>query len=138
VNGIPIAVSDAADLSGALVGTGFSYLAEERAAGAALLPTILPRVRDIRRAGAASLDIAWVAVGRFDGFYESGLAPWDAAAGTLIVREAGGRTDVMPALGPSGTGLITAGPGIFDELRDLIDRALGEAGGESHRARAAR
>jgi hypothetical protein len=56
----------------------------------------------------------------------------------LIVREAGGRTDVMPALGPSGSGLIAAAPGIFDQLRDLIDRALGEANGESHRARAAR
>ena len=138
LNGTPIAVSDAEDLSRALVGTGFSYLAAERGAAASLLPTILPRVRDIRRAGAASLDIAWVGVGRLDGFYESGLAPWDAAAGTLIVREAGGRTDVMPALGPSGSGLIAAAPGIFDGLRDLIDRALGEAAGESHGTLAAR
>jgi len=139
LNGSPITVSGATDLSRALIGTGFSYLASERGAAATLLPTILPRVRDIRRAGAASLDIAWVGVGRLDGFYESGLAPWDAAAGRLIVREAGGRTDVMPALGPSGSGLVAASPGIFDELRDLIDRALGQladgAAGESHGAR---
>ena len=139
LNGAPITISDATDLSHALIGTGFSYLASERGAAATLLPTILPRVRDIRRAGVASLDIAWVGVGRLDGFYESGLAPWDAAAGRLIVREAGGRTDVMPALGPSGSGLVAASPGIFDELRDLIDRALGQladgAAGESHGAR---
>jgi myo-inositol-1(or 4)-monophosphatase len=142
LNGSPIAVTDAADLARALVGTGFSYDAEERAAAAALLPTILPRVRDVRRAGAAALDVSWVGAGRLDGFYESGLAPWDAAAGTLIVLEAGGRIDVMPALGPSGTGLIAAGPLIFDDLRDLIDRALGrslgQSTGESHGARIAR
>lgn len=137
VNGAPIGVSDAKDLSRALVGTGFSYLAEEREAAAALLPTILPRVRDVRRAGAASLDLAWVATGRLDAFYESGLAPWDAAAGRLLVTEAGGRIDVMPALGPNGEGLIVAAPGIFEGLRDLIDRARGEAT-ESHRARLAR
>jgi myo-inositol-1(or 4)-monophosphatase len=137
LNGAPIAVSAADDLARALVGTGFSYLADERRAAAALLPTILPRVRDIRRAGAASLDIAWVAAARLDAFYESGLAPWDAAAGRLIVTEAGGRLDVMPALGPKGEGWIAAGPLIFDRFRDLIDRALGEAA-ESHRARLAR
>ena len=138
LNGAPIVASDAKDLSRALVGTGFSYLAEERHAAARLLPTILPRVRDLRRAGAASLDLAWVADGRLDAFYESGLAPWDSAGGRLLVAEAGGRLDVMPALGPSGKGLIAAAPGVFDALGDLIDRALGEATGVSHRARLAR
>jgi myo-inositol-1(or 4)-monophosphatase len=138
MNGNEIAVSGAAELARALVGTGFSYASEERAAAAALLPTILPRVRDIRRFGAASLDLAWVACGRFDAFYESGLAPWDSAAGRLLVREAGGRVDVMPSLGPNGEGVIASTPGVFDGLRDLIDRALGEADGESRRARLAR
>ena len=142
LNGTPIAVSGGTDLGRALIGTGFSYLPEERAAASALLPTILPRVRDIRRAGAAALDIVWVGAGRLDGFYESGLAPWDRAAGALIAREAGARIDVMPALGPNGEGLVVATPGIFEPLRDLIDRALGQAGigpsGESHGARIAR
>ena len=138
LNGVPIVVSDAEDLSRALVGTGFSYASEERATAAALLPTILPRVRDIRRHGAASLDLAWVACGRLDAFYESGLAPWDCAAGRLLVIETGGRVAVMPALGSSGEGLMVATPGVFEGVRDLIDRALGEAPGESHRARLAR
>jgi myo-inositol-1(or 4)-monophosphatase len=51
---------------------------------------IAPEVAGIRRFGAASLDLAWLAAGRYDGFWESGLSPWDAAAGCLIVREAGG------------------------------------------------
>jgi len=138
LNGAPIIVSGAQDLSRALVGTGFSYASEERAAAAALLPTILPRVRDVRRHGAASLDLAWVACGRLDAFYESGLAPWDCAAGRLLVVEAGGRADVMPALGSSGEGVIVSAPGVFDGVRDLIDRALGDAAAESHRARLAR
>ena len=138
LNGAPVAVSGAADLSRALIGTGFSYRPEERAAAAALLPTILPRVRDVRRAGAAALDIAWVGAGRIDGFYESGLAPWDRAAGALIAAEAGARIDAMPALGPSGEGLIVSSPEIFDALCDLIDRALGGSTGESRGARAAR
>jgi myo-inositol-1(or 4)-monophosphatase len=138
LNGNEIAVSGADELSRALVGTGFSYASEERGAAAVLLPTILPRVRDIRRHGAAALDLAWVACGRLDAFYESGLAPWDSAAGRLLVAEAGGRVEPMPSLGPSGGGLIVSTPGIFDDLQDLIDRALGEASGESHRSRLAR
>jgi myo-inositol-1(or 4)-monophosphatase len=124
LNGDPINVSDATDITRALIGTGFSYRHEERAAGAELLPHVLPGVRDIRRAGAAALDLAWVAAGRLDGFYESGLAPWDRAAGALIAREAGARIEPMPAIGPSGDGVIAAGPGIFDALRGLLEGAL--------------
>ena len=138
LNGNTITVSDANDLSRALIGTGFSYSADERAGAAGLLPTILPRVRDIRRHGAASLDLAWVACGRLDAFYESDLAPWDSAAGRLLVIEAGGRVDAMPSVHTGEGGLIVSAPGIFDGLRDLIDRALGEAPGESPRARMAR
>jgi myo-inositol-1(or 4)-monophosphatase len=129
LNGQQISVGEAGDLSRALIGTGFSYRPEERAAAAALLPRVLPEVRDIRRAGAASLDLAWVAAGRLDGFYESGLAAWDRAAGSLIAAEAGARVEAMPALGPSGDGVITAGSGIFDGLRALLERALAEARG---------
>jgi myo-inositol-1(or 4)-monophosphatase len=74
----------------ALVGTGFGYTVERRRRQAQVVATLLPRVRDVRRFGAASLDLAHVASGRYDGFGESGLQPWDVAAGLLMVREAGG------------------------------------------------
>jgi myo-inositol-1(or 4)-monophosphatase len=92
LNGRPIAVSGADQLINALIGTGFPYEAEQtldivmRQLGA-----MLPKVRDIRRAGAAALDLAYVACGRLDGFYEMNLQPWDTAAGWLLVEEAGGR-----------------------------------------------
>ena len=120
LNGTPVRVSSQQDLHEALVSTGFSYASGERATQARLLERVLPAVRDLRRAGAASLDLAWVACGRTDAFFEAGLAPWDRAAGELIVREAGGVVGSMPAVGPKGDGAIAAGPGIFEALRALV------------------
>ena len=77
-------------LDQALVATGFSYEPERRAAQAEVLGRLLPRARDIRRAGAAALDLAWLAAGRVDAFFERGLQHWDWAAGRLLVEEAGG------------------------------------------------
>jgi myo-inositol-1(or 4)-monophosphatase len=90
MNGRPIRVTGCAGLDRAMVGTGFSYESEQRATQAELLTRLLPRVRDIRRAGAAALDLAYVACGRVDAFYERGLKRWDEAAGRLLVQEAGG------------------------------------------------
>ena len=115
VDGRPAAVSGKTDLSTALVGTGFAYRRDDRAAQAALLPRVLPAVRDIRRAGAAALDLCWVGCGRLDGFYERGLQPWDLAAGALVVREAGGLTTRLA----DGT-VVAAGPGVFDALVSLV------------------
>jgi myo-inositol-1(or 4)-monophosphatase len=89
-------------LAHALVATGFGYSAATRAEQAALLSPILPLVRDIRRPGAASLDLAGVACGRLDAYYERGTQPWDHAAGTLLVREAGG---VVTGLGDNKPGV---------------------------------
>jgi myo-inositol-1(or 4)-monophosphatase len=76
----------------ALIGTGFPYEIEQTLADVLRqLAAVLPRVRDIRRAGAAALDLAYVACARLDGFYEINLQPWDTAAGWLLVEEAGGR-----------------------------------------------
>lgn len=78
-------------LSDALVATGFPYDRRERAEEyLADWRRILPRCRDLRRAGAAALDLAWVAAGRWDAYFERGLHPWDIAAGALLVRCAGG------------------------------------------------
>jgi myo-inositol-1(or 4)-monophosphatase len=85
----PLTPAPAVELSQALVGTGFSYSAESRATQGAIVAKLLPEVRDIRRFGAASLDICAVASGRLNAYYERGLSPWDHAAATLIVREAG-------------------------------------------------
>lgn len=105
-------------LAEALVGTGFSYRSAERAVQAARLERVLPRVRDVRRFGSAALDLAWVAAGRLDGYYETGLNPWDRAAGELIAREAGARVrDLEPA------GLICAGPELIGPLAGLVDAA---------------
>jgi myo-inositol-1(or 4)-monophosphatase len=110
-----LAVTPGRPLGEALIGTGFSYRASERAVQAGRLTSVLPAVRDVRRLGAAALDLAWVAAGRLDGYFETGLNPWDRAAGELIAREAGAR---VVELHPDG--LIVAGPGLIDPLARLV------------------
>ena len=92
----PVTVSERTELTKSLVGTGFAYQSEARAEQARVLQHVLPRVRDVRRAGSAALDLATVACGRFDGFYEAHLEEWDKAAGILLVCEAGGRVREIP------------------------------------------
>src|SRR5215470_2373624 len=77
LNGRPIAVSQAGELQRSLIGTGFSYAPAVREGQARALIEILPRVRDVRRAGSAAVDLAWVACGRLDGYYELGTRHWD-------------------------------------------------------------
>ncbi len=120
LNGEPIQVSEREALDDALVGTGFSYDAEARAEQAALLNRVLPKVRDVRRAGSAALDLATVACGRFDGFYEAPMEPWDRAAGVVIVQEAGGVVSELPAPKGLSPGVVAAGPRLHDALRDLV------------------
>jgi myo-inositol-1(or 4)-monophosphatase len=120
LNGRPIHVSARTTLSQALVGTGFGYAADRRARQGQILAEVLPRVRDVRRAGAASVDLCSVACGRLDGYYERGLAPWDLAAGSLIAREAGARVEGLHGGQASGDLVLAAGPGVFDALHDLL------------------
>jgi len=115
-----LAVSAKSDLSDTLVATGFSYLPEERAAAAEILTRVLPRVRDVRRAGAASLDIAWTAAARFDAYYEIPTHHWDWAAGVVIAKESGAVVSELAPLGTSGPGLVVAGPALHDRLRALV------------------
>lgn len=110
----------AADLSMALVGTGFGYLPERRAAQAALLAVLLPRVRDIRRMGSAALDLCHVAAGRLDAHFEHGLNVWDWAAGALIAAEAG--AVVMTPDRPSGL-VVAAVPGVATALLAAIEES---------------
>lgn len=120
LNDAPIAVSQQGDLGRALIGTGFAYEAASRAVQAQVVARVLPRVRDIRRAGSAALDLCWVACGRFDGFYEAHMEPWDKAAGVLLVREAGGTVTELRAPFGESHGVVAAGPAIHDELRSLL------------------
>ena len=87
---VRLAVTAVTDPGLALVATGFSYDARERAAQAAVMARLAGSMRDIRRAGSAALDLAWVAAGRLDAYFEVSRSPWDSAAGELLVREAGG------------------------------------------------
>ncbi|HET9890663.1 MAG TPA: inositol monophosphatase family protein [Mycobacterium sp.] len=113
------------DLSMALLGTGFGYSRQRRAAQAALVARMLPVVRDVRRIGSAALDLCMVASGRLDAYYEHGLQVWDRAAGALIAAEAGARV-VLPAPGVAGAGLaLAAAPGIADELLAVLERFNG-------------
>lgn len=92
LNGEQIEVSTTDKLSHSILATGFPYNKKKALTNNSLrLGKILPKVRDIRRLGAASLDLCYVACGRIDGYWESTLKPWDTAAGSIIVCEAGGK-----------------------------------------------
>ena len=119
LNGRSGRVSAEERLDTALIGTGFSYEAGVRAAQAELLRDVLPRVRDVRRAGAAALDLAWVAVGRLDGYFERGLKHWDSAAGALLVTEAGG---AVAELAGDPPGLAAANAPLLAKLLELVAR----------------
>ena len=107
-------------LSDALVATGFGYAAAQRADQGRVVAAVLPRVRDIRRAGVAAVDLCSVAAGRVDAYYEQGLHYWDVAAGGLIAREAGAVTGDLRG-GETGAAMtVAAAPGLFGELRDLL------------------
>ncbi|HWD63869.1 MAG TPA: inositol monophosphatase family protein [Solirubrobacteraceae bacterium] len=109
-----------------LVATGFGYEPEVRGVQGDVAAALLPRVRDIRRAGAAALDLAWCACGRVDAYFERGLHLWDFAAGALLCARAGlvVRRLAAPDPGADGfsvpDGLVVAAPSVIDELEGLI------------------
>ncbi|WP_099022779.1 inositol monophosphatase family protein [Mycolicibacterium palauense] len=117
--------SAVSELSMVLLGTGFGYSPQRRAAQAGLLARMLPAVRDVRRIGSAALDLCMVAAGRLDAHYEHGLNVWDWAAGALIAAEAG----AWVRLPRTGTGraepLVAAAPGVATEFREVFAGAGG-------------
>lgn len=115
-NGVACHVaSGRSEPSSALVGTGFSYSPKAREWQAAVVAGMLGRVRDIRRFGAAAIDLCWVGAGRLDAYFEWGLQRWDFAAGQLICEEAGGHVE------RSGGGTILAStPALYQPLAELI------------------
>ncbi len=119
LNGRPLRASDTPELSRALLCTGFPYDVHQRPEGpVGLLRRFIVQAQGIRRTGSAALDLAYVAAGRFDGFFEFGLKPWDVAAGALLVKEAGGtmvRIDGAPFQVGHGDVLACA-PGLASAL----------------------
>ena len=123
LNGAPITVSGGDDLATALVGTGFGYQASRRARQAAVLPHLLPVVRDIRRNGVASLDLCWVACGRLEAYVEYGGQPWDVAAGLLVATEAGAAASGLDGGPPAPDSVMVATPGVAAALLELLVKA---------------
>jgi myo-inositol-1(or 4)-monophosphatase len=103
-----------------MVATGFGYDARVRAAQAAVVARLLPQVRDIRRLGSAALDLAWLAAGRYDAYYEYGLNAWDWAAGEMLCSAVGLETRHLDALPGAGAGLLVAAPAIVDALEAIV------------------
>ena len=133
LNGAPIATSRLEDLSRALIGTGFGYTTARRTAQVAALTHVLPRVRDVRRAGSAAIDLAWVSCGRLDGFYEAGIRDWDRAAGLLLVSEAGGVTGILDPGLDGADCVVAAGAALYDPLCALVRSGLSAARAEADR-----
>jgi myo-inositol-1(or 4)-monophosphatase len=119
-----IRVSKCLRLEDALIGTGFPYRVYDHIdAYLAIFKDLARKTAGIRRPGAASLDLAYVACGRFDGFWEFGLSPWDVAGGALLISEAGGLVgDLAGNESYLQTGNLVAGtPKIFAQLLQVID-----------------
>ena len=120
----PLRCSRRSSLGSALIATGFGYTVERRRRQAEIVAGLLPQIRDIRRGGAASLDLCWVAQGLTDGYYEQALRPWDIAAGALIAEEAGARVAMIDGgsweplddSGGESDTLLACAPGIGDVL----------------------
>ena len=100
----------------------------QRARQGALIARLLPLVRDIRRVGTASLDLTFVAAGRFDAYFERTLSPWDHAAGAVIAREAGARVTGWEGAQPSRAFILAAHPDLADRLEAVLHE-LGETPG---------
>jgi myo-inositol-1(or 4)-monophosphatase len=123
----PLRCSQIDDLSTTLLGTGFGYDPQLRRHQAAVLATLLPQVRDIRRLGSAALDLCLVAAGQLDAYFEDNLNVWDWAAGALIAAEAGARVRLPPQSGAvGGAGMVVAAaPGVDEAFTDALSRAGG-------------
>jgi myo-inositol-1(or 4)-monophosphatase len=122
LEGKKMRVSTQRTLEGSLIGTGFPFREGANLdAYLAMLKVVMSTAAGVRRPGAASLDLAYVAAGRIDGFWEFGLSPWDTAAGTLLIQEAGGRVGTPAGAEYAlGSNIVAGNPKIYQALLDAI------------------
>ena len=120
LNGTPVSGSRQSDLGSSLIATGFGYESSVRTTQAAVVARVLPLVRDVRRMGSAALDLAWLAAGRYDAYYERGVQAWDIAAGSLLCECSGLVVRPLVAEGVAPAGIVVAPPGLIDELQALV------------------
>ncbi|CCJ48289.1 inositol monophosphatase family protein [Bordetella parapertussis] len=137
LNGHRISCSRTSTLDDAVLATGFPF--RDFSFAHQYMPMLhdaIRRTRGVRRMGAAALDLAWTACGRYDGYWEMGLAPWDVAAGTLLVREAGGVcTDMMRQQSwPSGGRVVAGNRHIHGALFDMVSPHLDAPAPDSSQA----
>ncbi len=136
VNERRLRVSARREIKDAVLATGIPFAvvpAPRRLAFARTLGALMPQVAGIRRFGAAALDLAWVAAGRYDGYWELGVKPWDIAAGLLLVREAGGYATDPGGADPRDTGdVVAANPHLHARLSEIV--LDGRQIAEAHRA----
>jgi myo-inositol-1(or 4)-monophosphatase len=128
-NGAPMHISSQEKLEGAFIATGFPFRAQEYVAPyVAIFTDVIRTAKGVRRAGSAALDLAYTAAGIFDGFFEMHLAPWDVAAGALLVTEAGGVvTDFSGGQRWLGRGnIVGASAGAHRDLMEIMARHVTE------------
>lgn len=125
-----IRVSKQRTLDGSLIATGFPYRAnaEHIDSYIAMMKTVMLKTAGLRRPGSAALDLAYVAAGRVDGFWEIGLAPWDTAAGTLLIQEAGGRVGTLTGDEYNqGPDIVAGSPKVYVSLLAALAPHLSES-----------
>jgi myo-inositol-1(or 4)-monophosphatase len=120
LNGTRIYCNEINNIAHCLIATGFNYSPDNRLIQAARIPKIIANIRDIRRLGSASLDLCFVAVGRYDAYYEEHLFPWDLAAGTLIAKESGCTIGSIDGGEVQPSAILASPPGVFTQIQDLI------------------
>ena len=125
-------VSARRELKDAVFATGIPFAVSSganRLSFARTLSTLIPQVAGIRRFGSAALDLAWVAAGRYDGYWETGIKPWDIAAGMLIVREAGGYATDSEGKDVVADTVVAANPHMHPKLLEVVQDGLAAAKG---------
>jgi myo-inositol-1(or 4)-monophosphatase len=128
-------VSGRKEMREALFATGIPFAAvKQKAEFSATLARLMPQVAGIRRFGSAALDLAWLAAGRYDGYWELGLKPWDAAAGMVLVKEAGGYVtnpeggEAWPQDGAMVVDVVAGNAAMHPKLREAVVEGIAAAG----------